>query len=139
MSIEILTYGKIENDFERLGVKAENTYKGNNKYKVYSINNDNFYKLCNDISDYPEGVWMNVDNLGLGIYDDLLEVNGEELWAWYTQKSENENFIPKFKNLFDYISKELELSDEWQICQALNDLARLNNLKLSELLNKYQG
>lgn len=137
---EILAFGNIELDFKRLGVKAKNTYKSeNNKYKVFELDNSNFFKLCNDESDDIEGVWLNSSDCSLGIYNDFLEVKGQDLNCWFENKTDDENYRPTYDNLFSYIDNELNIKNEWEMCEALKTLARYNNISLSELLNNYQG
>lgn len=139
--IEILCFGQIEKDFQRLGVQAESTYRDTSNYlKTYLIDNENFLRLCNDTEEFKqEGVWLNVDNYGLGNWNSIVDINNASCFCWLLDEVEDSEEFPEFKNVLEYIEKALNVKSDWKVCQILNDLAKLNHMSLSKFLKTYQG
>ena len=138
--IEILCR-EIEEDFKRLKINSDCMYGSNNcVYKVYRLDNLNFYKLCNDdLESRQTGLWLNVDNYGLGSWNSIANINNTSCFCWLLDEVEDSEEFPKFTNVLEYIEKALHVKSDWKVCQILNDLAKLNNMSLSEFLKTYQG
>lgn len=152
--------GKLELAFRELGITALKTYEGNtnldDKTQVWELDDTSFEKLCqiND-SDWKDewGWWRSADGSnvrnplsrfninkhyikawdGGERLDELKEVNGNTSHPDYCYQDR------KYKDLLEYFCDEIGASQPRNVCALAVDLARINNIKLSELFSKYQG
>lgn len=146
---ELLISGNVDNDFKRLGVNPKLTYGDEDKeYKVYEVSEEDFEILCNEPD--IEGTWENCGwryctGSNKGVVNNKLIVNGKELKCWYKEDFEEgldeleEEFKPEYDDLLTYLCDECGCSTFKNVCALTTDLAKANNLKLSQLFNGYQG
>lgn len=146
---EILASGNVDKDFKRFGINAKLTYGNEDTdYKVYEVTEEDFSILCNE-SDI-DNTWINCGwrhCLGStkGAVNNILIVNGKELKCWYEEDFEEgleeleEEFKPEYDDLLTYLCDECGCSTFKNICALTVDLAKYNNMKLSELFERYEG
>lgn len=155
--IEILTMGDVTKDFARLGIEVRRTYNGAD-YGVCEVTEDEFKILCNEPDDIF-GVWedcgwrycesSNQDKPTQKVliknkeiiawYDDSIDFDGEEEKQEYLEKNDSVMPLEKFHNLLQYLCDEMGVSQPRNVCALTKDLAKYNNIKLSELFKQYQG
>lgn len=147
---EILTSGDCKIDFQRLGINPTLTY-GNDEteYNVYELSEDEFEILCNEPD--IEGTWENCGwrhctGSNKGFVNNTLSINNKELKCWYEEEFEEdldeleeEEFKPEYEDLLTYLCDECGCSTFKNVCALTTDLAKVNNLKLSQLFKEYQG
>lgn len=139
--IEILVSGNVDNDFKRLGVNPKLTYGNDDtEYKVYEITEEDLLIL----SDEPdiENTWINCGwryciGSNQGTPNDTRKVNNKDLICWNEGKDPFGGAI--FEDLLHYLFMELGATTFKNVCALTVDLAKYNNLKLSELFRQYQG
>ena len=142
---EILTIGNIENDFRRLGIGIRQTYKSNgiDEYGVCVVNDKEFEILCNE-SDI-ENTWLDCgwrysEGSNQGKPNELTMINGKGIMAWietFNDEDGNE-CIPIYNSLLEYFCNHLGASQPKNVCALAVDLAKYNDITLSELFNTYQ-
>lgn len=153
--IEILTMGNIEDDFRRLGITLRETYNGSD-YGVCEVTEEEFKKLCDEPDDlygaWEEGGWRYCKGSNQGIPTKKVLIMNKELVAWYDDSldfdseeereeylKDNNDVSEKFHDLLQYLCDEMGCSQPRNVCALTKDLAKYNNMKLSELFLKYQG
>ncbi|WP_416188246.1 hypothetical protein [Clostridium perfringens] len=154
--VEILIMGDVAKDFKRLGVKLNQTYNGY-EYGVCEVTEEEFKILC----DEPDikGTWINcgwryckgsnqqkpsqkvlINNKEIiAWYDDTLDFDSEEERLAYIEEHGGVMPLERFDDLLTYFVIEMGVSQPKNICALSVDLAKYNNIKLSELFNIYQG
>lgn len=140
---EILTSGKVRQEFKRLGISPMRTYGGaHTTYKVYQMTDEEFEILKADAKDnnpdhwkYGGWRWTAGSNAGT-IKDTYVMVNGTILRAWVDKP---EYMRPNYKDLLTYLSSVMGCSAFRNVCALTMDLARQNNMTLGELFTNYQG
>lgn len=151
---EILVGGNPIKDFKRLGVDATLTY-GNDKtdYKVYEVTDESFKILCEDaLNEEVAGEWENcgwryAEGSNLDEPTEIVSVNGKDLKCWFKYDEEElkelekgeKYFIPSYPNLLEYFVIEMGCALFKNVCALAKDLAKYNNMKMSELFKVYQG
>ena len=153
---EILTMGKIINDFKRLGIKVRQTYNGE-EYGVCEVTEEEFEILCNepDIEDaWNDCGWRYCEGSNQDIPEQRILLNGKEIIAWYDDSEDFENEEEKeaylkecggtmplevYNNLLEYLCDYMGCSQPRNVCALTKDLAKYNNIKMSELFKIYQG
>lgn len=153
---EILTMGNVTNDFKRLGVEVRQTYNGE-EYGVCEVTEEEFKILCNEPD--TEGTWDDCgwrycEGSNQAMPEQKILLNGKEIIAWYDDSEdfedeeekqwyleENGGVMPleEFSDLLQYLCDEMGCSQPRNICALTKDLAKYNNIKLSELFKIYQG
>lgn len=153
---EILIMGKVEKDFKRLGVEFRQTYNGTD-YGVCEVTDEELKVLCDE--PYVFGAWKHggwryckgsnqskptqkvlIHNKEIiAWYDDSLDFDSEEEKQEYLKENGGMITLEKFSDLLRYLCDEMGCSQPRNICALTKDLARYNNMKLSELFKKYQG
>lgn len=141
--IEILTCGNIENDFKRLGIKVRETYKGK-RFSVHEITKEEFEIMLNEetsaaTENWKYCGWRYAEGSNCGEVDTIIEVKFKKLKAWYEKYRCEENYEPRYGTLQEYLCNHLGCSTFRNVAACTVDLAKQNNIKLSELFNKYQG
>ena len=99
------------------------------------------YAKGSSIEDYPEDypTYMFIINSQemIGYY------NSQRYYDFFEDEDEDEdddmNWYYTYDHLTDYISNEFGASTESNVCAISVSLAKLNNMKLSELFEKYEG
>ncbi len=132
-------------------------------YEVWKISDDDFEKLCNVKDDdwLDDWGWWRYSKgsniIGVGIESEMI-INGKDIIAWYNEdKLEDEfntydaevskdEYITGYckdqyenENLLTYFCDEFGASMKKNIVALAVDLARLNNMTMSELFQKYIG
>lgn len=147
---------KIDLAFKELGINAIKTYEekidSDYKTQVWEVDDEDFEKLCNiEDDDWKSewGWWRHC--LGSNMNHPLSEfsINKHKIIAWDgTSRMEAENGKTKMTNggspreyssLLEYFCDEIGASQPRNVCALATDLARINNIKMSELFKKYQG
>lgn len=138
---ELLTFGDVENDFKRLKVVLRQTYKGKD-YGVCEVTDKEYTVLCdepdNEVGAWEECGWRYSEGSNQGDPNHLFVINGKELNAWKENEDDDYN-QEEFCDLLEYLNCEIGCSQPSNVCALATDLARYNNMKLSELFQKYQG
>lgn len=135
---EILTFGDVTKDFKRLGVDFRQTYLGE-EYGVCEVTDKEFEKLCNEPNTentWNDGGWRYAEGSNQMIPSEIIKINGEKIIAWY---EDIYDFDGEYENLLQYLCYEVGCSQPGNVCALTIDLAKYNNMKLSELFQKYQG
>lgn len=154
---EILIFGDVLNDFKRLCVNLRQTYKGED-YGVCEITDEEFNILCSEPDDvegaWSEGGWRYCEGSNQEEPTQKVLINNKEIIAWYDDSldfdneeekqeylKENGGVMPleEFHDLLQYLCDEMGCSSPRNVCALTKDLAKYNNMKLSELFLKYQG
>lgn len=142
---EILVFGEIQNDLDRLGIKARETYSnipsnGYKKIRVYTLDEKNFEILCKDaeIDDsgknvWKDGAWFYAEGSNMDEPDVYITVNSQKLLGWSL-----DYYDEKFDSITDYLYKTFDVSTIKNICSLSVDLAKYNDLSLSDLFSKFQ-
>ena len=122
---------------------AEITYAGD-KYEVWKVSDELFEKMCNMTEEKFIGIagedaWCRQSyGSNLGYPDAEFEVNGKNLTGWdspiYDSKIGN-----KYENLSDYLCNCIGVSQPRNVCACAMDLAKYNDMTMSELFEKYEG
>lgn len=154
--IEILSFGDITKDFERLGVTLRQTYVGED-YSVCEVTEDEFKTLDNepDIEGtWQDGGWRYAEGSNQFTPNEKIKINGKEIIAWYDDSNdfdseeereeyleEHDGIMPleEYQDLLTYLCDEVGCSQPRNVCAVTIDLAKYNNVKLSELFKIYQG
>ena len=151
--VEILTSGDISKDFNRLGVQIRQTYIGE-EYSIHEVTEREFEKLCNEPD--IENTWINCgwrysEGSNLGEVNSELIIKNKKLKCWYEPIEEDEDYEneyddleeedykPEYSSLLEYLEIEKGCSTFRNVCACTIDLAKQNNMKLSELFKLYQG
>lgn len=154
--IEILTIGNVEKEFNKLGVEFKQTYKGE-KYGVCEVTEDEFKILCDDAEkddeEWGDGGWRCCEGSNQGKPNQTVLIMNKEIVAWYDNTNdfdseeekqyyleEHKGIMPleKYNDLLQYLCDEMGCSQPKNVCALTKDLAKYNNMKLSELFKKYQ-
>ncbi|PFN12763.1 hypothetical protein [Bacillus cereus] len=146
---EILVQGNIAEDLKRLGVNATRTY-GNEEtyYQVYELSDKEFEKLsvlCMNEDDNDEhwknGGWRWCKGSNQPIPTEKAEVNHQELVCWVETLNDGEDTYRNdwHVNLLEYLDIEMGCSSFKNVCAVTKDLAKYNNMTMTELFQKYQG
>ena len=135
---DILTFCDIKKDFERLGIEVRRTYSGK-IYSVCEVTDEEFKTLCEepDIEGtWDECGWRFAKGSVMGVPYSFRVVNKKKLRVW----RENRKFKCKeYEDLLTYFNIGLGASQPRNVCALATDLAKYNNMKMSELFRIYQG
>lgn len=154
---EILIIGKVQDDFKRLGITLRQTYSGAD-YGVCEVTEEEFKILCDEPEDiygaWEEGGWRYCEGSNVEEPQQKVLIANREITAWYDESKdfdseeekqiyleENGGVIPleEFHDLLQYLCDEMGCSSPRNVCALTKDLAKYNNMKLSELFKIYQG
>lgn len=138
------------------------------KYQVWELSQEDFDKICSlNEADWKDtwGWWRYSDGSNLGSVNHEFVVHGEKILAWdgYKQldfetecaiscsdrkrglcKGTEEDFEAcfgkrEYPDIITYLCDEVGASTEKNVCACTVDLARQNNMTLSQLFKKYLG
>lgn len=70
-------------------------------------------------------------------YKEKIIVNNKPIWAWLRKLDENHCCPISYKNILAYCVEELDASTPTNVNAVCVDIAKMNNMKLSELFKKY--
>ena len=122
---------------------ADITYAGN-RYEVWEVSDKLFQKICNLTEEEfvelaGDGAWWRQSyGSNLGYPDAEFEVNGKYLTGWdssiYSSKIGH-----RYENLSDYLCNCIGASLPRNVCACAMDLAKYNDMTMSELFEKYEG
>jgi len=139
---EILTSGKVEHEFERLGIDAKRTYGNDDTlYSVYQLSDEDYEILdqdsrVNNPAQWTKGGWRWSMGSIKGDPDTFMTVNGHKLLCWSgTDITEDYGY----GDLLSYLSNVQGCSAFRNVCSLTIDLAKHNRMSLGELFTKYQG
>lgn len=128
--------------FTNAVIKANQTYKGK-RYEIWEVSEYDYEKMCNmseeDFTDYAsdDGAWWRgSEGSIMDIPDVEFIINGEKMIGWNT-RGEYENY--QYANLSDYLCYGIGASQPKNVCALAIDLAKYNNITMSELFTKYEG
>lgn len=156
---EILANEKVVNAFVALDINFKAEYTGN-MYYVFEINDEDFEKLSN----FPEtkwklswGWWRSAEGSNLNS-DNLVDftINRVKVKAFYDEQKllEEKHFylgdneilsqedieaMRTYNSLITYLSEELGISLEKNVCAVAMDIAKANGWTLGETFTKLQG
>ena len=154
---EILTMGDVTKDFKRLGVEVRQTYNGED-YGVCEVTDEELEILCSD-NDEIKGHWEDCalryceGSNQIKPNSEIL-INNKVILAWYDYDEDFENEeekqeylkenngimgLEKYNNLLEYLCDYMGVGQPRNVCALTKDLAKYNNMKLSELFKIYQG
>lgn len=138
------------------------------EYQVWLLSDEDFQNLCAvDEAEWQEdwGWWRHALGSNMGGVDHEYIINGEKIRAWdgYPRTMFYENNCAecsdrkdklcdaseqdqiecsserKYSDLLEYFCEEIGASTEKNVCALAIDLAKQNDMKLSELFKKYLG
>jgi hypothetical protein len=154
--VEILG-GNLEKVLRELNIVAVKTYEGithlDNRTQVWELDNEDFEKLCKVPDDEWKddyGWFRHAEGSNMGVVNRRYNINNHYIIAWDgagREDHEEENkklpvddrYIEprKYFDLFEYFCEEIGASTGKNVTALAIDLAKQNNMKLSELLIKY--
>ena len=133
---DILVLGDVTNDFRRLGIDVRQTYKGE-KYGVCEVTEEEYEVLCSEPD--SKGTWINTGwcdepEKRLAGKFGFVYIKGEKMKGALDDNA-------RYSDLLEYLCLHHGVS--WfngpVVCGFAKALAKLNNMKMSELFIKYQG
>jgi len=134
--------------FKELKIKAKKTYCLNNKYCEYEVweMSDNDFEVLSNIpnSKWKEswGWWRFSEGSNMGQVFQEYIINGKKIMTWDGKRGEDDQYLIKsrsYDNLLEYFCDEIGASTETNICALATDLAKQNNMKMSDLFSIYQN
>lgn len=148
--------GNLDKAFKELGISAVKTYEGDTSLddltQIWEVNEKDFDKLCNiEDDDWKRewGWWRSSEGSNMNHPLSEFSINKHIIVAWdgtnriEEDKAENEDdrylFPREYSNLLEYFCDEIGASQPRNVCALATDLARINNMKMSELFKKYQS
>lgn len=148
--------GNLEKAFEELYIDAQMTYMGrtilDDNTQIWEVEDKDFERLCElEEEDWKTdwGWWRSAE--GSNMFNELDDyiINGQSIIAWdgtnrvESEEEEDEEdrwwFEREYNSLFEYFCEEIGASQPRNVCALAVDLARINNIKMSELFQRYQG
>ena len=134
-------------------------------YQVWALSDEDFSNLCSiDEKDWCKewGWWRHSDGANLGVAAVWYTICHERLRAWdgyarihlcdgchgaerkICSGSDRDKILcvgnsRNYKDILDYLHNELGASTATNVCACAIELAKQNNMKLSELFKKYLG
>lgn len=143
---------ELDTAFQELDISAIKTYESQKtyneyayleKYQVWELSEKDFERISNmNDADWKDawGWWRYAEGSNLGSVHRRFNINNHYIYAWDGYKRDKYNDIERsYKCLTLYLCNEIGASMERNVCALAVDLARMNNIKLSELFTKYQG
>ena len=142
--------GKLDKAFSDLKITAIKTYECKNirykyqeVYQVWELSDEDFNGLC-DIKeeDWKDdwGWWRSAEGSNMFGNCKRYTINNHHILAWDGNSREKYDWMNrKYDSLLSYYCEEHGVSTEKNVCALSVDLAKINNMKMSELFAKYQG
>lgn len=129
-------------------IKAKITYAGNG-YEVWTVEKELFDEMCNMTEKEffelagEEAWWRSSSGTVLEKPEAKAKVNGGFLICWdkdyYLPDEYEEEPIKEFDCLTEYLCECVGASTEKNVCACAMDLAKYNDMTMSELFKKYEG
>ena len=150
--VEILAGGHFERAVQALDLTAAVcTYhyvppkdSHREEYQVWELSDEDFSNLCSiNEEDWESGWgwWRHAQGANLGAVNAEFTIHREKLQAWdgtdYDKKACYNS--RKYSDILTYLCDEIGASTEKNVCACTIELAKQNNMKLSELFKKYLG
>ncbi|MFS1518601.1 hypothetical protein V1503_19370 [Bacillus sp. SCS-151] len=146
---------KIDLAISKLGINAEKTYEGED-YQVWEMDETEYQRLC-DVAeaDWKDeyGMWRSSTGSTMG--NDVTEynINSQVMLAWDGEgriqalkevggNTNSDDYCygdREYFSLLEYLCEEVGCSAPRNVVALAVDLAKYNNMKMSELFKKYQG
>lgn len=130
--------------------------------KISDISYEEWNDLCQDIS--TNSWWRYPEESNMGKVNSIFTINGEKIVAWrnkyyvedlfteYFELDEEEkkeyadaeDFVNTwltrgYRNLMEYFTEELHISNETNVCALATDLAEYNGMSVGQLFAIYGG
>ena len=148
---EILA-NNLQSLFDNTSLNGKCTYKGNT-YEVWEISDEDFKTMCNMSEEEfekvcPDGMWRSSEGSNMGNPNYSVIINKNELLAWADEENMYQTYIgagalctkrKEYQSLLEYFCDCVGASQPRNVCALATDLARYNNMKMSELFNVYEG
>lgn len=131
MKVEILSKGNIKKLLTEEEIPFNMTYTGET-YNVVEIEKSDLMKLMESIHEEFNGWYCYSKGARVGSACDFFRVNGHDLIGWSESSKD-------YHTLLDYLTKELRLTDDEDICDYAVSLAKVNGMNLSKLFKTYEG
>lgn len=131
MKIEILSKGNIKKLLAEEEIPFNITYTGE-IYNVVEIEKPDLIKLMESIDKEFNGWYCYSKGARVGSACDFFRVNGHDLIGWSESGKD-------YHTLLDYLTEELGLTDDEDICDYAVSLAKVNGMNLSKLFKTYEG
>lgn len=131
MKIEILSKGNIKKLLAEEEIPFNITYTGET-YSVVEIEKSDLMKLMESIDEEFNGWYCYSKGARVGSACDFFRVNGHDLIGWSESGKD-------YHTLLDYLTEELGLTDDEDICDYAVSLAKVNGMNLSKLFKTYEG
>jgi hypothetical protein len=148
----------LEKVMEVYNINATKTYQSSNETtdfsQVWELSEDDLEKLCNISDDnwlYEYGWFRSAEGSNMGVVHKRYNINNHYINAWdgagrEDQEEENKSLSVddrlieprKYHDLLEYFCEELGASTEKNVTALAIDLAKENDMKVSELFKKYQ-
>ncbi|QQO38852.1 hypothetical protein BCPG3_140 [Bacillus phage BCPG3] len=144
--IEVFTIGAIEEQFDRLGIVPEEQVFVKSSYErigVATLTPANYSKLvtdsCIDTAVWENAGWRNPLGSNLGIPTQKATVNKKTLICWLDDYTTDDEEITNdwFVDLFEYLDVGVGATMFRNASAVMKDLAKHNNLTITELLKQY--
>lgn len=131
MKIEILSKGNIKKLLTEEKIPFNITYTGET-YSVVEIEKPDLIKLMESIHEEFNGWYYYSKGARVGSACDFFRVNGHDLIGWSESSKD-------YHTLLDYLTEELGLTDDEDICDYAVSLAKANGISLSKLFKTCEG
>ena len=125
MKVEILSKGNIKKLLAEEKMSFNITYTGKT-YSVVEIEKSDLMKLMESIHEEFNGWYCYSKGARVGSACDFFRVNGHDLIGWSESGKD-------YHTLLDYLTEELGLTDDEDICDYAVSLAKVNGISLSKL------
>lgn len=146
--IEILGH-RLKNFFDAFDNppdKAEITYAGN-RYEVWTVDKELFDKMCDMTEEEffelagEEAWWRSSNGSNLwSLETGIIEINDKEMTGWVEKPYEKNVWHGlSYKSLTEYLCNFVDVSMPKNVCACAMDLAKYNDMTMSELFEKYEG
>lgn len=131
MKIELLTKGNIKKLLAEEEIPFNITYTGET-YSVVEIEKSDLIKLMESIHEEFNGWYCYSKGARVGSACDFFRINGHDLIGWSESSKD-------YHTLLDYLTEELGLTDDEDICDYAVSLAKANGISLSKLFKTCEG
>lgn len=131
---------------DNLPNNAEITYSGD-RYEVWTVTKELFKKICNMTEEQfvelagEEAWWRSSSGSNLSNREQgVININNKEMIGWI-EKPYGINVWHglSYKSLTEYLCEFIGASTEKNVCACAMDLAKYNDMTMSELFEKYEG
>lgn len=133
MKIEILSKGNIKKLLTEEKIPFNITYTGET-YSVVEIEKSDLMNLMESMHENSEfnGWYCYSKGARVGSACDFFRINGHDLIGWSESSKD-------YHTLLDYLTEELGLTDDEDICDYAVSLAKANGMSLSKLFKACEG